>query len=170
MSKHANICSHNCYGRKDHDGSCCHLEDRDYIIGPHTDPEDFLERLSDRFSRKVKFEETLNIIPLLPYEFEQINNAGGLIKYVIQTSEFESSLKNKYGDFKSFSKNFTKHLLVQKNIVAAFASTPTSFSDAWNMKSEELIAEDVLALSKSGGHFQFNQIPYGTDKSGSPLL
>jgi len=64
MSKHANICSHNCYGRKDHDGSCCHLEDRDYIIGPHTDPEDFLERLSDRFSRKVKFEEVF-------YTFEE---------------------------------------------------------------------------------------------------
>ena len=64
MSKHANICSHNCFGRKDHDGSCCHLEDRNYIIGPHTDPEDFLERLSDRFSRKVKFEEVF-------YTFEE---------------------------------------------------------------------------------------------------
>ena len=63
MSKHANICSHNCYGQKDHDGSCCHLEDRDYIIGPHTDPEDFLERLSDRFSRQVKFEEGSKLFP-----------------------------------------------------------------------------------------------------------
>ena len=64
MSKHANICSHNCFGRKDYDGSCCHIEDRDYIIGPHTDPEEFLERLSDRFNRKVKFEEIF-------YSFEE---------------------------------------------------------------------------------------------------
>ena len=115
------------------------------------------------------FEETLKVIPEFTYEFEQVNNAGDVKKYKIQPFEFESSLKKKYGDFNTFSKNFTKHLLGQKNIVAAFASTPTSFSDAWNMKSEELIAEDVLALSKSGGHFQFNQIPYGPDNSGSPL-
>jgi Fe-S-cluster containining protein len=64
MSNHGSICSHNCFGIKDHDGSCCHLEDRDWIIGPHTDPDDFLERLSDRFGREVKFENVF-------YTFEE---------------------------------------------------------------------------------------------------
>jgi hypothetical protein len=37
------------------------------------------------------------------------------------------------------------------------------------MKSEELTPEDVISLTKSGGHFQFNQLPYGPNKSGSAL-
>lgn len=78
-------------------------------------------------------------------------------------------MSNKFGKYDHFLNVFSNHLLGQKNIIAAFASTPTSFSDAWNMKSEELVAEDVLSLSKTGGHFQFNQIPYGPDKSGSAL-
>ena len=49
------------------------------------------------------------------------------------------------------------HLEGQKHLVY-FASTPISFSDAWNMKAEELTPEDVVSLSKAGGHFQFNQI------------
>ena len=117
----------------------------------------------------LAYKETLKIIPNSLYSFEQANNEGILKEYFIEPKEFENSLRNKFGNYELFSKNFTNHLLGQKNIIAAFASTPTSFSDAWNMKSEELIAEDVLALSKSGGHFQFNQIPYGQDKSGSGL-
>ena len=117
----------------------------------------------------IAYEETLKIIPKIDYSFKQANNEGVLKEYYIKPEEFENSLRNKFGNYKLFARNFTNHLLGQKNIIAAFASTPTSFSDAWNMKSEELIAEDVLSLSKSGGHFQFNQIPYGQDKSGSGL-
>lgn len=115
------------------------------------------------------FEDTLKVIPSEIYSFKQSNNDGIPIEYHIRPDEFKKSLKNKFGDYELFSKVFTDHLLGQKNIIAAFASTPISFSDAWNMKSDELIAEDVLALSKSGGHFQFNQIPNGVDKSGSAL-
>ena len=64
MDNHSNICSYNCFGKKDHDGSCCQLENRDYIIGPHTDTEGFLDRLSNRFNRDVKFEEVF-------YTFEE---------------------------------------------------------------------------------------------------
>ena len=118
---------------------------------------------------RIAYDDTLKVIPSEIYSFKQSNNDGKPIEYSIKPDEFKKSLKNKFGDYELFSKVFTDHLLGQKNIIAAFASTPISFSDAWNMKSEELIAEDVLALSKSGGHFQFNQIPNGTDKSGSAL-
>lgn len=37
------------------------------------------------------------------------------------------------------------------------------------MKSEKLIAENVVALTQSGDHFQFNQIQYDFNKSGSGL-
>lgn len=57
MSGHVNTCSHNCFGRKDYDGSCCHLENRDWVIGPHHDTDDFINRLSVHFGRKVNFEE-----------------------------------------------------------------------------------------------------------------
>ncbi len=114
-------------------------------------------------------EDILKIIPDNVYFFRQASNDGILRSYSITPKDFRKSLENKYGDFEKFTKNFTTHLLGQKNIVAAFASTPTSFADAWNMKSDELIAEDVISLTKSGGHFQFNQIPYGPNKSGSSL-
>jgi hypothetical protein len=117
----------------------------------------------------LAFEDTSKIIPDNSYSFKQANNEGVLKSYNISPSEFRKSLHNKFGDFSKFTKSFTDHLLGQKNIIAAFASTPTSFADAWNMKSDELIAEDVISLTKSGGHFQFNQIPYGPDNSGSPL-
>lgn len=57
MSNHGNICSHNCYGNKGYDGSCCQIEDRDWIIGSHSDTDEFLKRLSIKFARNVKFDE-----------------------------------------------------------------------------------------------------------------
>ena len=57
MGNHCNICSFNCWGREDYDGSCCTLEDRNWIIGPHTDAPAFLDRLSDRIGRKIEFKE-----------------------------------------------------------------------------------------------------------------
>lgn len=38
-------------------GGCCTLSDRNFVIGPHTDTKDFLERLSTKFGREIKYEE-----------------------------------------------------------------------------------------------------------------
>lgn len=126
-----------------------------------------MKKLEDIFNQAVHNAKT--IIPDDSYHFKQANNEGLEKHYSITHEQFVKGLLNKFNSFSSFSKVFIDHLEGQKNIVAAFASTPVSFSDAWNMKSEELIAEDVVALTKSGGHFQFNQIPYGLNKSGSGL-
>lgn len=123
--------------------------------------------LEDHFQRA--YENCLELIPSNEYVFEQVNNSGRLKKYVINPEQFRSALNNKFGSYKKHVQRFVDHLEGQKNIIAAFASTPVSFSDAWNMKSEKLIAEDVVALTKSGGHFQFNQIPNGINNSGSGL-
>ncbi len=64
MGNHCNICSFNCWGREGYDASCCTLEDRNWIIGPHTDSEAFLGRLSDRIGRKVEFQEVF-------YDYEE---------------------------------------------------------------------------------------------------
>jgi len=126
-----------------------------------------LKKLEDIFKQAVNNAKA--IIPTNQYHFKQANNEGVEKDYSIKHEQFVKGLINKFDSYPSFSKVFIDHLEGQKNIVAAFASTPVSFSDAWNMRSEELIAEDVVALTKSGGHFQFNQIPYGFNKSGSGL-
>jgi Fe-S-cluster containining protein len=64
MGTHCDICSFKCWGREGYDGSCCHIEDRDFIIGPHDDSEKFLERLSNKFDRKIEFQEVF-------YSFEE---------------------------------------------------------------------------------------------------
>ena len=63
MGNHCNICSFNCWGREGYDASCCTLEDRNWIIGPHTDaPNYFWTRLSDRVGRKVSVLRNLSTI------------------------------------------------------------------------------------------------------------
>lgn len=57
MAENCNICSFKCFGIDNYDGSCCSLEDRDYIIGPHTDCENFLKSLSQKFGREIHFKE-----------------------------------------------------------------------------------------------------------------
>ena len=57
MGTNCEICSTKCYGREGYDGSCCTLEDRDWIIGPHTDTEDFINRLSNKFGRKIEYKD-----------------------------------------------------------------------------------------------------------------
>lgn len=64
MGTHCDICSFKCWGREGYDGSCCHIEDRDFIIGPHDDSEQFLKRLSNKFDRKIEFQEVF-------YTFEE---------------------------------------------------------------------------------------------------
>lgn len=100
-------------------------------------------------------------IPKQPVNFSQRAPNGTVKQYCLTEDAFRKALARKFADFDAFAERFTKHLLGQKNIVAAFASTPVSFSDAWNMQVDELSAEDVLSLSHAGGHFQFNQVASG---------
>ena len=111
--------------------------------------------------------ETKLTIPKSNYTFNKVlkNNSS---PETIQPIEFEKSLKNFYKSFGRFSKDFLLHLQGQKHIISAFASTPISFSNAWNMKADEISSSDVVSLTKAGGHFQFNQLQNG-DESGSNL-
>ena len=99
-----------------------------------------------------------DLIPSTAFEFTQTNNEGNVKQYRITPLQYKKALLNKYDDFDKYKRNLQEHLLGLRNLVAAFASTPTSFTDAWNMKSKELSADDVVALTSSGGHFQFNQL------------
>jgi Fe-S-cluster containining protein len=38
-------------------GGCCTLGNRDFIIGPHFDTKEFIQRLSTKFGREIKHEE-----------------------------------------------------------------------------------------------------------------
>lgn len=38
-------------------GGCCTIADRDFIIGPHPDSNDFLVRLSQKFGREILWKE-----------------------------------------------------------------------------------------------------------------
>lgn len=64
MGTHCDICSFKCWGIEGYDGSCCHIENRDFIIGPHDDSEQFLKRLSNKFDREIEFQEVF-------YTFEE---------------------------------------------------------------------------------------------------
>ena len=57
MGTDCNICSNKCYGMPGHHGSCCTLEDRDFIIGPHPDAEEFVTKLSDKLGREIEYRE-----------------------------------------------------------------------------------------------------------------
>ena len=50
------ICSNKCWGVDNYDGSCCTIENRDFIIGPHPDADEFVERLSLKFGKQFKKE------------------------------------------------------------------------------------------------------------------
>jgi len=50
-------CTRNCSGIKGNAAGCCTVADRDFIIGPITDPKDFLKRLSARDGRKYTHAE-----------------------------------------------------------------------------------------------------------------
>ena len=55
--KGCDICSTKCLGTDGYDGSCCTIEERDFIIGPHSDPDEFIERLSNKLGREIKRED-----------------------------------------------------------------------------------------------------------------
>jgi Fe-S-cluster containining protein len=55
--KYAELCSHKCWGVDNYNGSCCCIEQRDWIIGPHADTDEFVKNLSEKFQREIKKEE-----------------------------------------------------------------------------------------------------------------
>lgn len=57
MGTNCNICSNNCFGIPNHHGSCCTVEDRNYIIGPHHDAHDFIDRLSNKLGREIEYRD-----------------------------------------------------------------------------------------------------------------
>jgi hypothetical protein len=57
MGENCNICSNKCWGSPGYHGSCCSVEDRDYIIGPHHDTDEFILNLSKKFGREIEKEE-----------------------------------------------------------------------------------------------------------------
>ena len=70
MSSACQICSSKCFGVDGYDGSCCKLEERDFIIGPISDSDEFLGRLNNKLERSfekseifIEFEEGRNLFP-----------------------------------------------------------------------------------------------------------
>jgi len=57
MGNNCNICSNKCWGYDGYHGSCCSLEDRNYIIGPHHDHEKFLIDLKLKLGRDISYQE-----------------------------------------------------------------------------------------------------------------
>jgi len=57
MGVDCTICSDKCYGNDGQHGSCCRLEDRDWIIGPHCDGDVFIENISKKFGREIKYDD-----------------------------------------------------------------------------------------------------------------
>lgn len=56
-SPNCNICSNKCYGIDGYAGSCCTIEDRDYIIGPHADTDEFIQRLKEKTGLDINKED-----------------------------------------------------------------------------------------------------------------
>lgn len=50
-------CSSDCFGIDQYHGSCCRIEDRDFIIGPIPDTREFLERLKIQFNRDIAYSD-----------------------------------------------------------------------------------------------------------------
>jgi Fe-S-cluster containining protein len=50
-------CTRNCSGQKGNAAGCCTVASRDFIIGPITDPKEFLKRLSARDGRTYSHAE-----------------------------------------------------------------------------------------------------------------
>lgn len=66
-------CANKCMGRSGHRGGCCTLGDRDYILGPVRDIDEFLERLErvlgralDRSEVVIEFDEGKALFPERP--------------------------------------------------------------------------------------------------------
>ena len=50
-------CQKKCYGHVDNAASCCKVGDRDWIIGPIRDAEEFLQRLNEKSEVKYEYND-----------------------------------------------------------------------------------------------------------------
>jgi Fe-S-cluster containining protein len=57
MGTNCNVCSNKCWGIEGYDGSCCTVEDRDWIIGANYDAHEFIEKLSEKLGEKVNYND-----------------------------------------------------------------------------------------------------------------
>jgi len=57
MGSNCQICSFKCWGTDNYDGSCCTLENRDWIMGPALDWKEFLKNISLKIGREIGFSE-----------------------------------------------------------------------------------------------------------------
>lgn len=57
MDKLTQICGKKCYGFDNYHGSCCKLENRDWIIGPVTDAHETIEKLQKHFKKDITYQD-----------------------------------------------------------------------------------------------------------------
>jgi Fe-S-cluster containining protein len=57
MGTNCNVCSNKCWGIEGQDGSCCTLENRDWIMGANYDTDEFIEKLSEKLGEKVNYND-----------------------------------------------------------------------------------------------------------------
>ena len=57
MGTNCNVCSNKCWGIEGQDGSCCTLENRDWIMGPIMDGHEFIENLSKKLGEPVNYDD-----------------------------------------------------------------------------------------------------------------
>jgi Fe-S-cluster containining protein len=57
MGTDCNVCSNKCWGIEGYDGSCCTVEDRDWIMGANDDAHEFIEKLSEKLGEKVNYND-----------------------------------------------------------------------------------------------------------------
>jgi Fe-S-cluster containining protein len=57
MGTNCNVCSNKCWGVEGQDGSCCTLENRDWIMGPNYDSHEFIEKLSEKLGEEIRHED-----------------------------------------------------------------------------------------------------------------
>jgi len=70
-----NHCSEKCLGFKGNHGGCCQLDDRDFIIGPVSDPAAFLQRVQNKFSGvKIEWKDSRKIKYLNIQEVKKVES------------------------------------------------------------------------------------------------
>lgn len=57
MGTNCNVCSNKCWGIEGYDGSCCTVENRDWIMGPNNDAHQFIDKLSEKLGEKVNYDD-----------------------------------------------------------------------------------------------------------------
>ena len=57
MGTNCNVCRDKCWGIEGYDGSCCTVENRDWIMGPNNDAHQFIDKLSEKLGEKVNYDD-----------------------------------------------------------------------------------------------------------------